>query len=151
MLDVDNRGTVGAGILFLLLGHFVLWRVIQDVGVQFVARVHIGHVATRFALEMQPFLADLDVGLRVPAGVALDKALDEAFQKLRQLAGIMSTIHNRGAGTLLVLRLCPELTAKVLDDVCDDRCSGNRPESVKAAATAYSQEGAPALSQSLRC
>mmetsp|Transcript_23277 Transcript_23277/g.59489 ORF Transcript_23277/g.59489 Transcript_23277/m.59489 type:complete len:446 (+) Transcript_23277:164-1501(+) len=53
--------------LLLLLGHLVLRRVLEDEGVQLMARVHVRHKPARLALQVQEVLLDLDRRLGVAA------------------------------------------------------------------------------------
>lgn len=69
------------GLLLLFgLGHFLFRWILQDVGVQAVAHVHVRHGATGLALQVYALLFDLDNGLRVAAVVALHILLDEVLQ-----------------------------------------------------------------------
>jgi hypothetical protein len=66
--------------LLLGLADLVLWRVLEDVGVQAVAHVNIGHRAACLALEENVVLPDLHHSLWVAAGVALHILLDESLR-----------------------------------------------------------------------
>ena len=81
-------------VLLLRLGHFLFWRVLQNVGVQAVAHVHIGHKATGLALQVDALLLDLDNCLGVAAIVALHIFLDEV------LRGSKADVTGRQSGTL---------------------------------------------------
>ena len=83
-----------------------------------MAHVHVRHIATGLALEVDELLLDLDGGLGVAAAVALDILLDESLQQLTQLLLVMGPVHNRSARVLVVIGLSSKLAAKELQDVC---------------------------------
>ena len=62
-------------------------------------------------------LGDLDHRLGVAALVALDEALDESLEHLRELARVMRAVDDRQAGFLLVLGLRAKLASEVLGRV----------------------------------
>mmetsp|Transcript_1212 Transcript_1212/g.3390 ORF Transcript_1212/g.3390 Transcript_1212/m.3390 type:complete len:533 (-) Transcript_1212:22-1620(-) len=102
----------------LLLGRLVLGRMLDDEGVQLVARVHVRHVAAGLASQRDVLLAvHLDDGLRVAARVALHELLDEALQDLRQSARVVRAVDYRLARVVAEARLRAELAPEVLGRV----------------------------------
>lgn len=57
--------------LFLSLRDLLLWGILQDVGVQLVAHVHIRDGATRLALQADQILLYFDDRFRITTTVAL--------------------------------------------------------------------------------
>lgn len=75
-----KEGQGGEHALLLGLGHLLLWGVLEDVGVQAVAHVHIRHRTAGLALQVDILLLDLDHCFGVAAVVALHILLDEVLQ-----------------------------------------------------------------------
>ncbi len=68
--------------------------------------------------KSQPrYLFYLDDRLWIAAAVALHKLLDESLKQLRQPVGVVRAIHDASACGLVVVDLCAQLTAKVLERI----------------------------------
>jgi hypothetical protein len=103
----------------LVLSALALWGVLQDVCCQLVAHIHLGGKSAGLAKELDVLsLVDVDNGLGVSAGVALDKALDETLEQVSQLGSLVRTVDNGDASLVVELGLSAELAAEEFGRVC---------------------------------
>ena len=80
--------------------------------------VHSRDVPAGLAFERDIVLANLDDSFWVATTVALHIFLDEALKQLFELPSIVCTVDYGGARSLVIFSEGPQLTAKVLDNVC---------------------------------